>query len=54
VQRLVEEGFRPPRGDSTRPAALADTDRFPDYPEPVPLPDRDRWNSIVEGWTWTG
>lgn len=54
VKRLVEEGFRPPRGDSTRPAALADTDRFPDYPEPVPLPDRDRWNSIVEGWTWTG
>jgi hypothetical protein len=54
VRRLVEEGFRPPRGDSTRPAALADTDRFPDYPEPVPLPDRDRWNSIVEGWTWTG
>jgi hypothetical protein len=54
VQQLVDRGFRPPRGDSTRPAALADTSRFPDYPAPVGLPDAAGWRTIVNDWTWTG
>jgi hypothetical protein len=54
VQRLVELGFRPPRGDRTRPAALADTSRFPDYPAPVALPDAAGWQKILNDWTWAG
>jgi hypothetical protein len=54
VRRLVGWGFRPPTGDSTRPAGLADTARFPDYPAPVALPDAAGWHRLVEGWTVTG
>jgi hypothetical protein len=54
VQRLVELGFRPPRGDSTSPAALADTSRFPEYPAPVSLPDAAGWQKIRGDWTWSG
>jgi Ca-activated chloride channel homolog len=53
VQRLVEAGFRPPRGDS-RPAALADPGRFPDYPAPVALPDAAGWRGLADGWNWSG
>jgi Ca-activated chloride channel family protein len=54
VERLVELGFRPPRGSSTQPAALADTTRFPAYPDPVALPDPAGWQTILDDWTWTG
>lgn len=54
VQRFVERGFRPPRGDETSPAALADTGRFPEYPEPVSLPDAAGWQKIVSDWSFSG
>jgi Bacterial extracellular solute-binding protein len=54
VQRLVELGFRPPRGEQILPAALDDTGRFPDYPEPVSLPDAAGWQKIVNDWSFSG
>ncbi|HEY8473057.1 MAG TPA: substrate-binding domain-containing protein [Natronosporangium sp.] len=54
VQRLAELGFRPPRGEQLRPAALTDTNRFPDYPDPVSLPDPAGWQQLVDGWRFQG
>jgi Bacterial extracellular solute-binding protein len=54
IQRLVELGFRPPRGEQIRPAALDDTSRFPEYPEPVSLPDAAGWQKIVSDWSYGG
>lgn len=60
VQRLVAAGFRPPDDPH-----LSHTTGFPagypnpfpadvDYPAPTDFPDRAKWQSLVDGWTWTG
>lgn len=51
AQRLVDAGFRPPRGAETRPAELGDTQRWPDYPDPIDLPDASGWNTLMQLWT---
>jgi Ca-activated chloride channel homolog len=51
LQRLVDAGFRPPRGVGNPPAELQDTQRWPDYPEPVGLPDARGWNTLMHLWS---
>jgi hypothetical protein len=51
VQRLVDAGFRPPRDAQTQPSELRDTQRWPDYPDPVELPDASGWNTLMHLWS---
>ncbi|MPZ29149.1 MAG: hypothetical protein GEV12_22830 [Micromonosporaceae bacterium] len=60
VQRFVAAGFRPPDDPgrlSTGSLPTGYQNPFPtdvDYPAPIDYPDRVTWQSLVDGWTWTG
>ncbi|MGH3681609.1 MAG: substrate-binding domain-containing protein, partial [Natronosporangium sp.] len=60
VQRFVTAGFRPPDDPGQLSAGSLPTgyrNPFPtdvDYPAPVDYPDQAKWQSLVDGWTWTG
>jgi len=54
INRLVEAGFRPPRGTAVSPEELNDAQRWPDYPDPVSLPGVSGWRGLTDIWAWTG